>query len=160
MTELSNGLYLSVFKFGFGIFQLSTTDCSAWYLSYPKTYYIIYLYNWFLKYAECCLKHSDKNISCHKLFTVQIEAWSNSLTAQQLRILTVLTKVKDHVGFKKFHSVVSLPKVSAANSTGFCLPLQLSCSGAQAPSVSSCQTPELDKDYFGCNPCQWNRKKE
>lgn len=65
--------YLLIFKFGSGIFQFSTTDCSAWYLSYPKTYYIIYLYHWFQQYAECCLKHSDKNSSHCKLFTVQRE---------------------------------------------------------------------------------------
>lgn len=70
MTEFSNVLSPPIFKFGFGIFQLSTTDCSVWYLSYPKTYYIIYLYNWFQQYAECCLKHGDKNSSRRKLFTV------------------------------------------------------------------------------------------
>lgn len=70
MTELSNVLspYFQVW-----LGHLSVFNYSAWYLSYPKTYYIIYLYNWFQQYAECCLKHSDKNSSHCKLFTVQRE---------------------------------------------------------------------------------------
>lgn len=67
MTELSNVLS-PYFQAWLG--HLSVFNYSAWYLNYPRTYYIIYLYNWFQQYAECCLKHSDKNSSHCKLFTV------------------------------------------------------------------------------------------